>query len=54
MLRAVDMAEVCVTVAVLDGFVMARPGFQRSINYRSVMMLGTARKDSDPDEKERG
>ena len=52
MLRAVEEAEVCVTVALLDGFVLARSGFHHSINYRSAMMLGTARKVSDPDEKE--
>ena len=52
MLRAVEEAEVCVTVAILDGFVLARSGFHHSINYRSAMILGTARKVSDPDEKE--
>ena len=51
MLRAVDEAQVCVTVAILDGFVLARSGFHHSINYRSAMLLGTARKVSDPDEK---
>ena len=52
MLRAVETAEVCLTVAILDGFVMARSGFNHSTNYRSVMMLGTARKVADGDEKE--
>ena len=52
MLRAVEEAEVCVTVAILDGFVLARSGFHHSINYRSVMMLGTARRVADPDQKE--
>ena len=52
MLRAVETAEVCVTVAILDGFVLARSGFHHSINYRSAMMLGTARRVSDPAEKE--
>ncbi len=52
MLRAVEAAEVCVTVALLDGFVLARSGFHHSINYRSVVMLGTARQVSDPAEKE--
>jgi uncharacterized protein len=31
----------CVTVTHLDGFVLARSGFHHSINYRSVMALGT-------------
>ena len=52
MLRAVEEAQVCLTVAILDGFVLARSGFHHSINYRSAMILGTARKVSDPDEKE--
>ncbi len=51
-MQAVDTAEVCLTVAILDGFVMARSGFHHSASYRSVMLLGTARKVSDPDEKE--
>ena len=47
-----DTAEVCLTVAIFDGFVMARSGFRHSTNYRQAMLLGTARKVSDPDEKE--
>lgn len=34
---------VCVTVAHLDGLVLARSGFHCSMNYRSVMAFGTAR-----------
>ncbi len=52
MLRAVETAEVCLTVAILDGFVMARSGFHHSTNYRSVMMLGTASKVANSDDKE--
>lgn len=52
MLRAVDEAEACLTVTIIDGFVMARSGFHHSTNYRSVMAFGTARKVADPDEKE--
>jgi uncharacterized protein len=33
---------VCVTVTHIDGFVLARSGFHHSVNYRSVMALGTA------------
>ncbi len=33
---------VCVTVTHVDGFVLARSGFHHSVNYRSVMALGTA------------
>ncbi|MCU1452976.1 MAG: Pyridoxamine 5-phosphate oxidase-related, FMN-binding protein [Acidimicrobiales bacterium] len=41
---------VCVTVTLLDGLVMARSAFHHSMNYRSVVVLGTARKVTDPDE----
>ena len=36
-------AEVCVTVTLLDGLVLARSAFHHSMNYRSVVILGTAR-----------
>lgn len=44
-------AEVCVTVAHLDGIVVARSVFEHGINYRSAMIFGVARKVTDPDEK---
>lgn len=34
--------EVCITVTLLDGLVLARSAFHHSMNYRSVMMFGTA------------
>jgi len=52
MLEAVDEADVCVTVTLIDGFVMARSAFHHSANYRSVMALGRAHKVKDRDEKE--
>jgi uncharacterized protein len=52
MLEAVDAAKVCVTVTIIDGLVMARSAFHHSANYRSVMAFGTARKVTDPSEKE--
>jgi nitroimidazol reductase NimA-like FMN-containing flavoprotein (pyridoxamine 5'-phosphate oxidase superfamily) len=33
----------CVTVTLLDGLVLARSAFHHSMNYRSVVVLGTAR-----------
>jgi hypothetical protein len=42
---------VCVTATVLDGLVMARSGFHHSMNYRSVMVLGTARPVTDEDRR---
>jgi nitroimidazol reductase NimA-like FMN-containing flavoprotein (pyridoxamine 5'-phosphate oxidase superfamily) len=47
MLRATDEADVCLTVTILDGLVMARSAFHHSANYRSVMLLGKARKVTD-------
>ena len=42
---------VCVTVTLLDGLVLARSAFHHSMNYRSVVVLGTAREVTDPAEK---
>ena len=52
MLERCDGAEVCVTVTLVDGLVLARSAFNHSVNYRSVMLLGRARLVSDPAEKE--
>ena len=41
MLRAASSAPVCVTVTLLDGLVLARSAFHHSMNYRSVVVLGT-------------
>lgn len=46
-------AQACVTVTHLDGLVVARSGFSSSLNYRSVVALGTLREITDPDEKVR-
>jgi nitroimidazol reductase NimA-like FMN-containing flavoprotein (pyridoxamine 5'-phosphate oxidase superfamily) len=53
MLRASAGAEVCVTITLLDGLVMARSAFHHSMNYRSVVLLGVAEKVEDDDEKRR-
>jgi nitroimidazol reductase NimA-like FMN-containing flavoprotein (pyridoxamine 5'-phosphate oxidase superfamily) len=42
---------VCVTVTLLDGLVLARSVFNHSMNYRSVVILGTATLVGDPAEK---
>ncbi len=47
MLRASADAEVCVTITLLDGLVLARSAFHHSMNYRSVVLLGVARKVDD-------
>lgn len=43
--------EVCVTVTLLDGIVLARSAFHHSMNYRSVVVLGTATLVEDREEK---
>jgi nitroimidazol reductase NimA-like FMN-containing flavoprotein (pyridoxamine 5'-phosphate oxidase superfamily) len=42
---------VCVTVTLVDGLVLARSAFHHSMNYRSVVVFGTARKIDDPAQK---
>jgi uncharacterized protein len=42
---------VCVTVTHVDGLVLARSAFHHSVNYRSVVILGTARLVDDRAEK---
>jgi nitroimidazol reductase NimA-like FMN-containing flavoprotein (pyridoxamine 5'-phosphate oxidase superfamily) len=34
--------DVCVTVTIIDGLVLARSAFHHSMNYRSVVIFGTA------------
>src|SRR5215467_1083200 len=44
MLRTLSAGvPVCVTVTLIDGLVLARSAFHHSVNYRSVVILGTAR-----------
>ena len=43
--------DVCLTVTLVDGFVLARSAFHHSMNYRSAVVLGRARAVTDPDEK---
>jgi nitroimidazol reductase NimA-like FMN-containing flavoprotein (pyridoxamine 5'-phosphate oxidase superfamily) len=42
---------VCLTVAHVDGLVLARSAFHCSINYRSVMLMGTANVVADSEDK---
>jgi nitroimidazol reductase NimA-like FMN-containing flavoprotein (pyridoxamine 5'-phosphate oxidase superfamily) len=44
-------AQVCLTVTLLDGLVLARSAVHHSVNYRSVVVLGQARTIDDPSEK---
>lgn len=52
MLRTLQAGiQVCVTVTLLDGLVLARSAFHHSMNYRSVVVFGTASVVSDPEDK---
>ncbi|MFD5753432.1 pyridoxamine 5'-phosphate oxidase family protein [Streptomyces sp. NPDC127033] len=42
---------VCLTVTHVDGLVLARSAFHHSINYRSVVVHGTAHQVTDPEER---
>jgi nitroimidazol reductase NimA-like FMN-containing flavoprotein (pyridoxamine 5'-phosphate oxidase superfamily) len=48
-----DGVEVCLTVTILDGIVLARSAFFSNMNYRSVLVMGRAVEVTDPDEKRR-
>jgi uncharacterized protein len=48
MLRELEKGvPACVTVTIVDGLVLARSAFHHSMNYRSVVAFGTARKIGD-------
>jgi uncharacterized protein len=52
MLRELEMGiPACVTVTLVDGLVLSRSAFDHSMNYRSVVAFGTARKVVDPEQK---
>ena len=52
MLNSLDQGiDVCVTVTLVDGLVLARSAFHHSINYRSVVVFGHAATVDDPNEK---
>lgn len=52
MLRSLtEGIQVCLTVTLLDGLVLARSAFHHSMNYRSVVIFGTATLVEDPNQK---
>jgi nitroimidazol reductase NimA-like FMN-containing flavoprotein (pyridoxamine 5'-phosphate oxidase superfamily) len=52
MLRTLSTGvDVCVTVTIVDGLVLARSAFHHSMNYRSVVVFGRATLIEDPEEK---
>jgi nitroimidazol reductase NimA-like FMN-containing flavoprotein (pyridoxamine 5'-phosphate oxidase superfamily) len=51
MLRTLaEGVDVCVTITLIDGLVLARSAFHHSMNYRSVVILGRARQVADTTE----
>jgi nitroimidazol reductase NimA-like FMN-containing flavoprotein (pyridoxamine 5'-phosphate oxidase superfamily) len=52
MLRELETGvAACVNVTLVDGLVLARSAFHHSMNYRSVVALGTARKIDEAEKK---
>jgi nitroimidazol reductase NimA-like FMN-containing flavoprotein (pyridoxamine 5'-phosphate oxidase superfamily) len=52
MLRELETGiPTCVTVTLVDGLVLSRSAFDHSMNYRSIVAFGTARKVVDPEQK---
>ena len=49
MLKALTEAECCVSLALLDGLVLARSAFHHSMNYRSVVIYGRFEEVVDPE-----
>ncbi|AWK87222.1 pyridoxamine 5'-phosphate oxidase family protein [Azospirillum thermophilum] len=49
--RLQDGGESCVTVTLIDGWVLARSAFHHSVNYRSVVLFGRPRLVSEEREK---
>ncbi|GAA3156287.1 pyridoxamine 5'-phosphate oxidase family protein [Rhodococcus baikonurensis] len=44
-------SEICITITILDGLVLARSGFHHSMNYRSGVIVGSPRVVTDNDER---
>jgi nitroimidazol reductase NimA-like FMN-containing flavoprotein (pyridoxamine 5'-phosphate oxidase superfamily) len=48
-----SLPRVCVTATILDGLVLSRSAFNHSVNYRSVVVIGSATLIADIGEKRR-
>lgn len=51
MILAALGGEVCLTVSLMDGWVMARSAFHHSANFRSAMIYGQPEKSADADKQ---
>jgi len=49
--RLAEGIDVCCTITIVDGIVIARSAFWSSMNYRSVMVFARSRLVDDPDER---
>ena len=49
--RSLGAPEVCLTVTIVDGLVLARSVFEHAVNYRSAMVYARPRIVTDPAEK---
>jgi uncharacterized protein len=47
-LRKVEGQRACLTVSLMDGYVLARSAYNHSVNYRSAMVFGRAQRLDDP------
>lgn len=52
MTRGLLEQNICISLALLDGLVLARSAFHHSVNYRSVNLFGQPNLVTDPAEKE--
>jgi len=52
MLRSGRSTDVCITVTIVDGLIIARTPLHNSMNYRSVVIRGDATSITDPADKE--
>jgi uncharacterized protein len=50
--RLTEGSPACLTVTLTDGIVLARSAVNHSMNYRSVVVLGTCRPIDEPDQRE--
>src|ERR1700722_20148919 len=48
---AAEGTEICLTVTLIDGLVMARSAFHHSVNYRSAVIFGIATEAVDSERK---
>jgi nitroimidazol reductase NimA-like FMN-containing flavoprotein (pyridoxamine 5'-phosphate oxidase superfamily) len=51
--KAMAGGDICVSVTLVDGLVMARSAFHHSMNFRSIVLMGQAEEVTDFDEKSR-